>query len=128
VHGYRSVDLDDQLEAVEGVLSGAGIRCTVQRPASEVEPEVATQLALALREGCTNVLRHSTAGWCTIEVTEDSTEVRMTMANDGARPAVPEHVGFGLRGTAERLAGAGGTLRTRRDGDVFTLDVTVPVQ
>ncbi|ADB30772.1 histidine kinase [Kribbella flavida DSM 17836] len=126
VHGYRAVDLDDQLQAVEGVLSDAGIRCTVRRTGGAVEPEAATQLALVLREGCTNVLRHSTARWCTIEIAREFEEVRMTMVNDGAGSAPAGRVGFGLRGTAERLAGIGGTLRSRRDGAVFTLDVTVP--
>jgi two-component system sensor histidine kinase DesK len=126
VHGYRVVDLGDQLLAVESVLRDAGIRCTVRRPAVDLPAESATQLALALREGCTNVLRHSTAGWCTIEVSQDTEEVRMTITNDGAGTAVADRLSFGLRGAAERLAGLGGTLRTERQGDVFTLDVTVP--
>lgn len=126
VHGYREVDLADQLAAVENVLRDAGIRCSVRHPDRELPAETATQLALALREGCTNVLRHSTAGWCTIEIRRDPEEVRMTIANDGAGKAVADGLSFGLRGASERLAGLGGTLRTRRDGDVFTLDVTVP--
>lgn len=127
VHGYRAVDLRDQLLAVEDVLRDAGIRCTVEAPQLELPAESATQLALALREGCTNVLRHSTAAWCTIEVSQDSEEVRMTMTNDGAGAAVGDRLSFGLRGAAERLTGLGGSLRTQRQRDVFTLDVTVPV-
>ena len=126
VHGYRAVDLGDQLVAVENVLRDAGIRCTVRRPDVSLPAEPATQLALALREGCTNVLRHSTAGWCTIDVTQDTGEVRMTIANDGAGAAVADRLSFGLRGAAERLAAVGGTLRTQLSEDIFTLDVTVP--
>ncbi|WP_052675008.1 sensor histidine kinase [Amycolatopsis orientalis] len=126
VHGYREVDLGDQLLAVENVLRDAGIRCTVRQPEDDPPAGTATQLALALREACTNVLRHSTAGWCTIEIRRDPEEVRMTIANDGAGKAVADGLGFGLRGTSERLAGLGGTLRTRREGDVFTLDISVP--
>ncbi len=127
VHGYRAVDLGDQLLAVEGVLRDAGIRCTVRRAAVDLPAESATQLALALREGCTNVLRHSTAGWCTIELSQDTTrEVRMTIANDGARAAASDDRSSGLRGAAERLAGVGGTLHTHLAGDVFTLEITVP--
>ncbi|HEX7745787.1 MAG TPA: histidine kinase [Micromonosporaceae bacterium] len=126
VTGYRTVDLGDQLLAVESVLRDAGIRCTARRSGLELPAEAATQLALALREGCTNVLRHSTAGWCTIEISQETTEVRMTMANDGAGAAAPDRLSFGLRGAAERLAAVGGRLQTRRQGDVFTLDITVP--
>jgi two-component system sensor histidine kinase DesK len=126
VHGYRRVDLADQLVAVESVLRDAGIRCTARRSEVELPAEAATQLALALREGCTNVLRHSTAAWCTIEISQETNEVRMTMANDGAESAAPDRLSSGLRGVAERLAAVGGSLHTRRQGNVFTLDVTVP--
>jgi two-component system sensor histidine kinase DesK len=126
VHGYRSVDLDDQLTAVEGVLRDAGVRCTVDRSAVSLSDEAATQLALALREACTNVLRHSTAGWCTISLEGNGEEVRMTVANDGAATAVADPLSFGLRGVSDRLASVGGTLSTSRTGDVFTLSITVP--
>lgn len=125
VHGYRKVDLDDQLTAVEGVLRDAGIRCTIERSDVALTEEAATQLALALREACTNVLRHSSAGWCTISLSTDDSEVRMTVANDGAATAVPDRLSFGLRGISERLATVGGGLRTDRTGDVFTLAITV---
>ncbi|MEU0566381.1 hypothetical protein ABZ297_13415 [Nonomuraea sp. NPDC005983] len=41
------------------------------------------------------------------------------MTNDGARAAQPDRRSSGLRGLAEH----GGTLRTRLDGGVFTLEV-----
>lgn len=126
VRGYRKVDLDDQLTAVEGVLRDAGIRCTVERSDVTLSEEAATQLALALREACTNVLRHSSAGWCTISLSADDSEVRMTVANDGAALTVADRLSFGLRGISERLATVGGSLRTDRTGDVFTLAITVP--
>jgi len=126
VQGYRALDLGDQLLAVEGVLRDAGIRCTVSGPARKLPGETATQLALTLREGCTNVLRHSAAQWCTIEVRQIADEVRLTMTNDGARTAVADRLSFGLQGAAERLATVGGALQTQRQGDVFMLEITVP--
>ncbi|TWP51342.1 histidine kinase [Lentzea tibetensis] len=126
VHGYRAVDLGDQLVAVENVLRDAGIRCTTSGSPAEISGEVATQLALALREGCTNVLRHSAAAWCTIDVSHDAEETRMTIANDGAGTPVGDRLSFGLRGTSERLAAVGGTVRTSSRDGVFILDVVVP--
>ena len=126
VHGYRTLDLGDQLLAVEGVLRDAGIRCTVRGTAQQVPGETATQLALTLREGCTNVLRHSAAQWCTIEVHQRPNEVRLTMTNDGARSAVADRLSFGLQGAAERLATVGGELQTGLQEDVFRLEITVP--
>ncbi|MEU3641947.1 histidine kinase [Lentzea sp. NPDC034063] len=122
VHGYRAVSLPEQLEAVRNVLQEAGIRCTVSDVV--VEGEHATQLALALREACTNVLRHSHATWCMIDVAVAEEEVRMTVTNDGAEK--PSSEGNGLRGLRERLAAVGGQVSVEKSGDVFTLQVVVP--
>lgn len=125
VHGYRSVRLRDQLAAIEQVFASSGVRCTVSHPDRDLPPETATRLVPVLREASTNVLRHSTATWCTIEIRIDPQEVRMTVVNDGAGDAGPDRHSYGLRGLADRLADAGGALRTRRDGRVFTLEATV---
>ncbi|MGI5211849.1 sensor histidine kinase [Plantactinospora sp. CA-290183] len=131
VHGYRSVDLREQLTATAQVLRSSGVRCTVVQPAGELSTRVAAQLAPVLREASTNVLRHSRAGWCTIEVRREGDEVRLTVSNDGVgsgdRPGHggPDRHSYGLRGLADRLAEEGGTLRTRAQGGVFTLEATV---
>ncbi len=126
VHGYRVVDLREQLTAVAQVLRSSGVRCTVAQPPGELPPEIATQLAPVLREASTNVLRHSKAGWCTIEIIRHGNEVRMIVANDGAAGAGPDRHSFGLRGLSQRLADAGGTLHTRNENGVFTLEATLP--
>lgn len=125
VHGYRAVDLRDQLTAVAGVLRSSGVRCTIVQPDGELPSQIAAQLAPVLREASTNVLRHSRADWCRIEITRDGDEVRMTVANDGATGAGPDRHSFGLRGLAERLAETGGVLRDRCEDGVFTLEATV---
>ncbi|MEV4466863.1 histidine kinase [Micromonospora echinofusca] len=125
VHGYRAVDLGDQIAAVEQVLRSSGIRCAVALPPDDVPSEIARQFVAVLREASTNVLRHSRATWCTIEISQDEDEVRMTMTNDGAEGASPDRHSFGLRGLAERMAEARGSLRHRTDDGVFRLDVTV---
>lgn len=125
VHGYRAVDLTDQVTAVEQVLRSAGIRCAVALPPDPVPPEAARQLVAVLREASTNLLRHSRATYCTIEISQDVDEVRMTMSNDGARAGSTDRHSFGLRGLSERLAEAGGTLRTGVDDGVFRLGVSL---
>ncbi|WP_223165557.1 sensor histidine kinase [Lentzea indica] len=124
VHGYRAVDLPEQLEAVRNVLQEAGIRCTVSE-VPVVRGEGATQLALALREACTNVLRHSHATWCMIDVAVAEEEVRMTVTNDGAGLG-PSREGNGIRGMTERLTAVGGQVAVERAADEFTLLVVVP--
>ncbi|ALG15289.1 histidine kinase [Kibdelosporangium phytohabitans] len=125
VHGYRAVDLAEQLTAIAEVLHSSGVRCTVTRPDGDLAQGTAAVFAAVLREASTNVLRHSQATWCTIDVTREGTEVRMTVSNDGARDAGPDRHSGGLTGLADRLAEAGGRLRTSRDDGVFTVDAVV---
>ncbi|WP_328993287.1 histidine kinase [Kribbella sp. NBC_01245] len=128
VEGYRAVDLGDQLDATASVLREAGIRPEIGGDALDgLSGEAATQLALVLREACTNVMRHSSATWCKIDVSRNATEVRMTITNDGAR-AGSSKPGYGLRGATERLAAVGGTLDVESRDGLFKLDVGIPVR
>ncbi|MEU1363516.1 histidine kinase [Micromonospora zamorensis] len=126
VHGYRAVDLGEQLAAVADVLRSCGVRCTVP-PHVDLPQPAATELAAVLREAGTNVLRHSRAEWCRIHFDRDENGARMTIANDGADDSGPDEHSHGLRGLADRLAAVGGELRVRREDRVFTLEATVPV-
>ncbi|MER7441174.1 sensor histidine kinase [Micromonospora avicenniae] len=127
VHGYRAVDLADQLAAVAGVLRSCGVRCTTVPPPADLPAGAASDLAAVLREAGTNVLRHSRAGWCRIDIVRDGDVARLTVANDGAASRGPDQHSNGLRGLTDRLAEAGGRLRVRREENVFTLEATLPV-
>lgn len=128
VHGYRAVDLAAQLDAVARVLGSSGVRCTVTGDPGPLPDPVATGLAATVREAGTNVLRHSRARWCTIELVRSADEVRLTVANDGAGAAGPDAHSSGLAGLSDRLAASGGRLRTTVADGVFTLDAVVPLR
>jgi signal transduction histidine kinase len=51
----------------------------------------------------------------------------MTVANDGPAERRADRHSYGLRGLTERLGAAGGGLRVRQEGAVFTLEATVPL-
>lgn len=128
VHGYRAVDLAEQAAAVGAVLRSSGVRCTVVLPPGDELPgPVAADLAAVLREAGTNVLRHSRADWCRIEIAREGDLVTMTVRNDGARDGGPDPHSGGLRGLADRLAPAGGSVRAYADDGVFNLVATLPV-
>jgi two-component system sensor histidine kinase DesK len=74
----------------------------------------------------TNVLRHSRARWCTVELRAADGEMELQVVNDGV-DRVQAAWGNGLTGLAERLATGGGRLSAGPDGDRFVLAATVPV-
>jgi two-component system sensor histidine kinase DesK len=110
VDGYRALDLDEELAGVRAALEAAGARCTIEARADELSPPARTLLAWAVREGATNVLKHSRATRCSITIDGGVLEMR----NDGVQAPVPgsgtgSGTGSGLRGLAERMATAGGS-------------------
>jgi two-component system sensor histidine kinase DesK len=128
VRGYRSTDLPGELAGARSVLRAAGVGVTVtgEEDAVTLPAPVQTALGWVVREAVTNVLRHSAAGRCTVELRASGGEAELQVTNDGVR-GPGTGWGNGLTGLAERLAATGGRLSAGRDGDRFVLAATVPV-
>ena len=92
-------------------------------------------MAWTIREGVTNVIRHSGARRCDIVVRIDGSAAMVEIVDDGAGlPSIPlfgadSGSGSGLRGLAERMRAAGGRLEAgRRAGGGFRLAAIVPIR
>ena len=110
VQGYRRANLGTEITNAVGILEAVGITTTVVGNANEV-PERLQQLFGALvREGTTNVLRHSKAERCAVVISVRGKEVRVRLQNDGAANMPAEQTGSGLAGLRERFAKAGGRI------------------
>jgi len=107
------------------VLDAASVTTSMAVDVGELPPPVEAVLAWAVREGATNILRHSTAGCCSFVAVRHPGGVRLEIVNDGALSAVA--AGFGLAGLAERAGAVGGSsLGGPVDGGEFRLVVEVP--
>ena len=119
------VSLRAELDAAVAVLGAADISATASADVPELAPPVEAVLAWAVREGATNVLRHSTATRCSFAAVRHDGVVRLEIVNDGAPVATGE--GSGLTGLAERARALAGTASGRPTGDGgFRLIVEVP--
>ncbi|WP_425961064.1 sensor histidine kinase [Streptosporangium sp. DT93] len=128
VRGYRTVDLAAELRAMTTVLEAGGVRCTLQTPPGAVPEGTATLLAWVVREGTTNVLRHSSATRCRITIGVREGSVVLEMTNDGVG-GVDGRGGTGLVGLSERVAAVGGTVTAGPGGPgEFRLRATVPLE
>ena len=87
----------------------------------------------AVQEGLTNALRHGRARSVHIELTSRDRRIDLSITNDFGRDAgadAPDGVpdfGFGLRGLSDRAAQRGGRLRAHRVGELFRLEISVPL-
>ncbi|WP_017601318.1 sensor histidine kinase, partial [Nocardiopsis lucentensis] len=127
VSGYREVDLAEEVESVGAVLRANRTEVSVTGlDGLESPPGAAALAAWVVREGVTNVLRHSDATRCRIGFTRtrdagSGTEsLVVEVANDRARPGGSRESassGNGLSGLSERVAAGGGTLSASRTPD-----------
>lgn len=127
--GYRTADLDAELAGARSLLRSAGIDARTTLDAELPGPAEREVLAWVVREGTTNVVRHSDARWCTLDIVQDDdgTSVRLVITNDGiASGAATPVSGTGLTGLRERLSAVGGRLDTRVEGETFVVTATVP--
>ena len=98
VQGYRNLALDEALDGARVALSAAGIDYHLEESQLTVPPEVEAVLAWAVREGTTNVVRHSHAEHCDIRVEADGELAAVEVADDGNAAATATAAGSGLAG------------------------------
>jgi two-component system sensor histidine kinase DesK len=140
VSGYRRPTLEGELAGARMALTAAGIDSEVQPPAAPVAPEVEAVLAWAVREGATNVIRHSGARRCSLRVSTGLADVAVEVIDDGRgggngrygpgdRSPDAGEGGNGLLGLAERAADMSGSVEsgTLPDGSGFRLRVSIPL-
>jgi two-component system sensor histidine kinase DesK len=80
-----------------------------------------------VREGATNVLRHSGASACRIALTDLGGRIALTIADDGVGgPSAPAYRTGGLEGLRDRVVSAGGALDVVPSDEGFRLVATLP--
>ncbi|MFB7510316.1 sensor histidine kinase [Streptomyces broussonetiae] len=131
VTGYRRPRFAAELAGAQVALTAAGVTADVPaEPGLDgVDEEAESALAWALREAVTNVVRHSGADRCLVQVAHRQTldgpilELSVEDNGSGGVGAVP---GNGLTGLMERLEQAGGSLEAGRIKHGFRLVARVP--
>ncbi|WP_329223996.1 histidine kinase [Streptomyces sp. NBC_01485] len=132
VTGYRRPRLAAELAGAQVALTAAGIVARIPaEPDLDGVPEgTESALAWALREAITNVVRHSGAARCTVDLvrrqTLDGPALELSVEDDGSG-GTGKGPGNGLTGLTERLEKAGGTLEAGRVKRGFRLTARVPV-
>ncbi len=127
VHDYRRLALDEALAGASTQLAAAGIDCRVDGVDVALPKEVEAVLAWAIREGATNVVRHSGASCCAIRVRADTESAQVEVEDDGHADGEIGG-GSGLAGLAERAERVRGRLEAGAvPGGGFRLRVTVPL-
>jgi two-component system sensor histidine kinase DesK len=131
--GYREMSLVQEVHRAVALLEASGVTCQADLATVDLPRPVEETLAWAVREGVTNVVRHSRATTCSITTSHTKRAIRLELTNDGVPEPATEYEstttrnGNGLTGLAERAGQHGGTLDAgRTGGEVFRLVMELP--
>ncbi|WP_375493309.1 sensor histidine kinase [uncultured Jatrophihabitans sp.] len=123
VSGHREVTLAGELATAREVLRAAAI--TAEMPASVdiVASRLSELFGWVVREGVTNIVRHSRAEQCSINFGHNWIE--LTDTGHGAGPGACK--GSGIAGLRDRVSAYGGTLTAASKLNGFCLRAEVPI-
>ncbi len=129
--GEHDVALAAEAESASAVLHASGVNVSVTAEVPGLPPALDTVLAWAVREGVTNVLRHSEATRCAVRAWREDGLVRLEIVNDGAVPpparSASSGPGTGIAGLGARVAELGGTASgSYAAPGEFRLQVAIP--
>jgi two-component system sensor histidine kinase DesK len=126
VAGYRQPTLAAELAGAHEALMAAGIEFHVDQEHAPLTPAVEAVLAWTVREGVTNVMRHSQAKRCAIRISSRDGRITVEVVDNGRGGTL--EAGSGLRGLRERVLERGGSLTAEPlPHEGFRLRVTLPL-
>ena len=128
ISGYRNSSLAVEAQSASALLDAAGVDLELTGSFDGLPDPVDSVAAWVLREATTNVVRHAQATNCRIELSRAGEDVVLEIRDDGVGVSGESEVswGGGLTGLAERVALAGGVLRTRTDEGWFAVRAVLP--
>jgi two-component system sensor histidine kinase DesK len=131
VAGAQQPMLQAELEGARQLLAAAGIAYTIEQTAEALPASVDAVLAWTIREGVTNVIRHSRASWCRVRIMASDRRVSAEITNNVVPPREPTRAsgstGTGLAGLTDRVTAHAGELMAESLDDGFRLWVELPL-
>jgi two-component system sensor histidine kinase DesK len=122
VSGQHEITLAGELASAREVLRACGILAELPGSVDVVDPALSELFGWVVREGITNVVRHSRAAHCTVTLGPGSVEI----LDDGPGSA-RSGGGTGLVGLRDRVGAHGGTVDVAALQPGWRLRVEVPV-
>lgn len=125
----RGIKLEDEIYRVKQLLKAANIKLRIDGPLRLPHTALIAEnvVCMCLKEAVTNVVKHSKATECSISIRPLSTELVVTIKDNGVGIGQKQYRtdGSGLRGMKERLEFVNGSFDIKGD-DGTTVTITVP--
>ncbi|WP_027956036.1 histidine kinase [Halobacillus kuroshimensis] len=133
VSNMRGMKLKDELIRVQQIIEAAEMEFTYEGNLGKTSIPALTEnvLSMCLKEAATNIVKHSRATRCHVQIEASSMELTVTIEDDGI--GLPETMdpfqGHGLQGMRERLEFVNGRLDLESEqGTKLTLHIPTVIQ
>jgi two-component system sensor histidine kinase DesK len=128
--GYRELSLEEECRSAVSVLAAADIAVHLDSDHTDLPVQASTVLATVLREGITNLLRHSKAKNCEITIRQTHDNASIEIANDDLQPQQKDRdeAGRGLHNLSVRAKEIGGSVTVEQEQSTFRLRAEVPLR
>ncbi|MDA8205089.1 MAG: histidine kinase [Thermaerobacter sp.] len=126
---WRVVSFVEEWGNAERVLASAGITALTVFTLGDLQlpPEVDRVFGFFVREGVTNILRHSRATECRLMVRKENLTLSIRLEDNGHQDtALAEDGGSGIVGLRERFAELGGSVAAALQASGYVLESTLP--
>ncbi|GGF60366.1 sensor histidine kinase [Alteromonas lipolytica] len=124
VTGYRQKDLNAELANAKTLLNSVDVAFSYTIPDTRLPNTVDITFGFIVREAVTNLMKHSDANSCQIELTAAKNKLMLTIADNGNATHAPE--GNGLKGMRERISQLNGEIRFNHNHG-FSIMAEVPL-
>ncbi|MDF2668640.1 MAG: histidine kinase [Paenibacillus sp.] len=129
VTSMRGMRVEDELFRVQQILKAAQIEFHLEGEPKQMDISLLNEnvIGMCLKEAVTNIVKHSNATSCSLEIQTTRSDLVVTVKDNGVGMNKPNGYarGNGLRGMKERLEFVNGTLDIKSEGGT-TIIMKVP--
>ncbi|WP_092987348.1 sensor histidine kinase [Lacicoccus qingdaonensis] len=128
ISNMKHVSLEEELQMVENILNMSDINSEINMNVDVKDTPVLIDniLSMCLRESVNNVIKHSKAVNCSIDLTETKSDIMLKVSDDGKTEDMTFIYGNGLAGMKERLSFINGEFQAVNAYDGFEINIAVP--
>ncbi|MDR6224946.1 sensor histidine kinase [Desmospora profundinema] len=131
VTSMKQVSLEEEIQHAHTLFRMAGVHLVLREtgPRPDLSHAKETMLALSIREAFTNVIKHSQAKRCTVQMGWNDGRYEVRVMDDGIGSVKEEKRGHGLESIRERMCLADGDVGLESPaGGGFVVTLRIPAQ
>lgn len=128
VSDMKKITIHEELNHIQQLLRAADIRkeLIIEADISRLPALIENVLSMCLKEAVNNVVKHSGATECMLQLVETEKDLHLKVTDNGKSSGLAYDYGNGLDGMKERLSFINGEMDTIKTTEGFEVNITIP--